>query len=150
MNRREIRKKRLLTRRRQKGLGILLIGTLIASLAGYQIWRNIPQVETLPGPDNLDLGMRVYIDTCASCHGTQGEGHLAIAEAPALNGNEHSWHHPDGQIQRVIQNGGQKMPPFGDQLTDAEITATIRYIQTWWSADQLASQQSRSLQDPIR
>jgi mono/diheme cytochrome c family protein len=42
------------------------------------------------------------------------------------------------------------MPAFGDQLTDTEILAVIRYIQTWWTADQIDSQQQASESYPFR
>ncbi len=95
------------------------------------------------------LGSEVYANTCAACHGEQGEGHV-LPEAPALDETEHAWHHPDGQIQDLIKNGGKVMPALGDQLTDEEIVAVIRYIQTWWTPDQLSQQQARSVQYPLQ
>ncbi len=55
-----------------------------------------------------------------------------------------------GQIQEIIKNGGKVMPALGDQLTDEEIVAVIRYIQTWWEPEQLRQQQARSLQYPLK
>lgn len=79
----------------------------------------------------------------------QGQSHM-LPEAPALNETEHAWHYPDGQIQELIKNGGKVMPSLGDQLTDEQIVAVIRYIQTWWTPDQLRQQQARSLQYPLQ
>lgn len=41
-------------------------------------------------------------------------------------------------------------PAFGEQLSHEEIVAVIRYVQTWWTADQLASQQQASQQSPLQ
>ena len=127
------------------GIGVVLIVGLVI-LA--QVTGKGP--TTVAASDEvLAQGQAVYANTCAVCHGDQGQGHV-LPEAPALNETEHAWHHPDGQIQEIIKNGGKVMPPLGDQLTDGEIVAVIRYIQTWWRPDQLRQQQARSLQYPLQ
>ena len=126
------------------GIGALLIvGLVILS----QIDGKAP-TKVAASDDVVALGREVYVNTCAACHGEQGQGHV-LPEAPALDETEHAWHHPDGQIQDLIKNGGQVMPALGDQLTDEEIVAVIRYIQTWWTPDQLRQQQARSMQYPL-
>ncbi len=132
-------------------LGALIIGTLlvVALVIFSQVNRNAPVQVAGVDEDMLALGEQVYQNTCAACHGENGEGY-GIPQAPALDETEHAWHHPDGQIQELIQNGGKVMPALGDQLTDEEIVAVIRYIQTWWTPDQLRQQQARSLQYPLK
>ena len=82
--------------------------------------------------------------------------HLWSAKAPQFgtcasdHASEHAWHHADGQLQLLITNGGQVMPSFGVKLTNDEIIAVIRYFQTWWTQNQLDSQQSLSEQDPLK
>ncbi|MDH5607332.1 MAG: cytochrome c [Anaerolineae bacterium] len=90
-----------------------------------------------------EIGQAVFQANCQVCHGEQGEGHQQVEQAPALNGSEHAWHHPDRQLSELISDGGEIMPPFGKVLTDTEIIAVIRYFQGWWAPDQLAMQQSR-------
>ncbi len=127
------------------GIGFLLvIGLVILS----QIDGQAP-TEVAASDEMLTLGQEVYANTCAACHGENGEGY-GIPQAPALNETEHAWHHPDGQIQEIINTGGKVMPALGDQLTDEQIVAVIRYIQTWWTPDQLRQQQARSLQYPLQ
>ena len=127
------------------GIGAVLIVVLVV-LA--QTSANAP-ANVAASDDVLALGAEVYSNTCAACHGENGEGY-GIPQAPALNETEHAWHHPDGQIQEIIKNGGKVMPALGDQLSDEEIVAVIRYIQTWWTADQLRQQQARSVQYPLQ
>jgi len=126
------------------GVGAVLIIILVV-LA--QTTGNIP-AQVAASDEMLTLGEEVYANTCAACHGEQGQGHV-LSEAPALDETEHAWHHPDGQIQELIENGGQVMPALGEQLTGEEIVAVIRYIQTWWTAQQLQQQQARSAQYPL-
>jgi mono/diheme cytochrome c family protein len=123
--------------------GLVLSGAILFALL------SVRPSEPLASAEVLALGERVFADNCASCHGPQGEGHVLV-NAPALDSSEHAWHHPDGQIQLLIKNGGVLMPSFADILNDEEIEAVIRYLQTWWMADQLAAQQKASLGDPLR
>ena len=63
---------------------------------------------------------------CAYCHGTAGVGGK---KAPNLSGlrTDKLWTPP--KITNQIMNGGQKMPPFADSLTDAEIAQLVAYLR---------------------
>lgn len=113
-------------------------------------WRGNLTGSTNTAEDRLVLGAQVYAEYCAACHGLNGEGHAEVLAAPALDASEHAWHHPDGQLQQLILEGGQDMPSFRERLTDEEIIAVIRYFQTWWAPGQLQSQQSISEQWPLQ
>jgi mono/diheme cytochrome c family protein len=89
-------------------------------------------------------GKVVYEQICASCH--QGNG-LGVAGAfPPLDGSE--WLDREGELpaaivvhglQGRIEVKGQSyegvMPGFGNQLSDAEITAVVSYVRGAWSND---------------
>ncbi len=144
------RRKNKQTKNFQRTLRLVLAGVLIlGSIAWLTSQKNRP-AEALANDDVLALGEKIYITHCSSCHGLTGEGHGEIEVAPALNSTEHAWHHADGQLQRLIVNGGQQMPPFGEKITNDEVIAVIRYFQTWWTESQLNSQQSLSVQDSLR
>lgn len=130
------------------GVGLVVIGLI--ALFVFLSQQGQSESEPLVDPDTLALGEAVYNQNCAACHGETGNGHAAVPQAPALNDREHAWHHPDGQLQQVVMNGGQIMPPFRDKLTTEETIAVIRYIQTWWRPDQLRSQQALSQQNPFQ
>ncbi len=63
---------------------------------------------------------------CAYCHGVGGAGGK---KAPSLLdlGKNPLW--PPAKITAQIMNGGQKMPPFGDSLTDPEIAQLVAYLR---------------------
>ncbi len=133
----------------QRTLRLVFTGVLIlSSIAWLTSQKNRP-AEALASDEVLAFGENIYAENCASCHGAVGEGHAKIQSAPALDSSEHAWHHADGQLQRLIVNGGQVMPSFGEKLTNDEVIAVIRYFQTWWAESQLNSQQSLSVQDPL-
>jgi len=63
---------------------------------------------------------------CAYCHGVGGTGGK---KAPALTNLRTDKLWPPEKITTQILNGGQKMPPFSDSLTDAEIAQLVAYLR---------------------
>lgn len=85
-----------------------------------------------PFPDsgsNADekAGAALYRDKgCTQCHGANLEGNK---KGPALADirNDPAW--PPEKITKQIADGGQKMPPFGESLTDQEIAQLVAYLR---------------------
>jgi cytochrome c oxidase cbb3-type subunit 3 len=93
-------------------------------------------------PD-LELGQRLFGETCASCHGPAGRpdpgspvvAALGIEPAdlsdPLFNSRE-----PALDWELVVKHGGralglsEKMPAWGASFTDTEIAALVAYIKT--------------------
>jgi mono/diheme cytochrome c family protein len=63
---------------------------------------------------------------CAHCHGAGGTGGK---KGPDLSGLRTDKLWPPANITHQILNGGQKMPPFSDSLTDAEIGQLVAYLR---------------------
>jgi mono/diheme cytochrome c family protein len=63
---------------------------------------------------------------CAYCHGMGGVGGKKAPSLVDLRKNK-MWT-PDN-ITKQIMNGGTKMPPFADSLTDKEITQLVAYLR---------------------
>ena len=63
---------------------------------------------------------------CTYCHGVGGVG---TKKAPALTGlpKDKTWT-PD-RLTNQILNGGQKMPPFRDSVTDEDVSNLIAYLR---------------------
>lgn len=63
---------------------------------------------------------------CEHCHGVGGSGGK---KGPDLTGlpKDKEWT-PD-KITKQILNGGQKMPPFSDALTDEQIAQLVSYLR---------------------
>lgn len=64
---------------------------------------------------------------CAHCHGAGGVGGK---KGPDLSGlpKDKTW-----TVQKItdqILNGGQKMPPFSDALTDQQIAQLVAYLRS--------------------
>lgn len=90
----------------------------------------------------VDQGTKVYEQRCAACHGKDGNGVAGVY--PPLNGNS-SVNEPTGiNAIRVVLLGGfppvtagnprpYSMPPFAQQLNDADVAAVVSYVRQAWS-----------------
>jgi mono/diheme cytochrome c family protein len=83
-----------------------------------------------PGADQKadeEAGAVLYRDKgCPQCHGDALEGNK---KGPALAEirNDKEW--PPAKITKQIMDGGQKMPPFGESLTDQEIAQLVAFLR---------------------
>ena len=84
----------------------------------------------LPGADakaDEQAGAVLYRDKgCVQCHGADLAGNK---KGPSLVDirNDKAW--PPEKITKQIMDGGQKMPPFGESLTDQEIAQLVAYLR---------------------
>ncbi len=63
---------------------------------------------------------------CGHCHIMNGVGGKKGPELTNIN-KDKIW--PPVKITNQILNGGQKMPPFSDALTDAQIAQIVAYLR---------------------
>jgi mono/diheme cytochrome c family protein len=63
---------------------------------------------------------------CSYCHGANGTGGK---KGPNLSNIRTDKLWTPAKITSQILNGGQKMPPFSDSLTDAEIAQLVAYLR---------------------
>ena len=63
---------------------------------------------------------------CAHCHGPHGEG---TRKAPTLVNIRKNKVWTPAKITEQIMNGGQKMPPFSDSLSDAETAQIVVFLR---------------------
>ena len=92
-------------------------------------------VAALPGPwlhaastqTEEQAGAILFRDKgCSHCH---GDGGLGGKKGPTLSGLRTDRNWPPAKIKEQILNGGQKMPPFSDSMTDQEIAQVIAYLR---------------------
>ncbi len=82
----------------------------------------VPTGRQAQDPQLVD-GRRVFVASCARCHGARGEGRIG----PRLAGRvAERFPDVDDQISFVTEGKGL-MPGFGNLLTDEEIEAVVRY-----------------------
>lgn len=126
-------------------MSVVGLGLFVAVLAGAWLLNDPLQAQESAPVDvsqneTLALGQMIYDVNCASCHGANGEGYASVQNAPALNGSEHAWHHPDGQILSLIRQGGNMMPAVGANWSDEEVEAVWAYVKQWWTPQQRKAQ----------
>ncbi|KDB08772.1 Gluconate 2-dehydrogenase (acceptor) [Burkholderia sp. lig30] len=86
-------------------------------------------------------GKRIYMAKCSACHGDNGEGKQQ--HYPPLAGNQSIEMDSAVNPIRIVLNGGFSpgtrrnpepygMPPFAQELSDADAAAVVTYIRTAW------------------
>lgn len=63
---------------------------------------------------------------CAYCHGV---GAIGTKKAPQLLDLSKDKNWTNEKLTNQILNGGQKMPPFRDSITDEEVSQLISYLR---------------------
>ncbi len=133
---------------------VIIVAVAVAVLAvagGWFYWGGDPEITSADADDPalVALGRTVYDAQCAACHGARLEGQPGWRSplpdggrpAPPHDQTGHTWHHPDRLLFRITKEGGAKssppgyrnrMPGFGDKLSDREIWASLAYIKSRW------------------
>ena len=146
---------------------IVLAATVFAA-CGSDLPAQQTQSESTGTAVEPRSGSQIYANTCARCHGADGEGEAnwmvrkenGRLRPPPLNGDGHTWHHADGVLYRIVSEGGagvgfgSDMPSFKDELSREDIIAVLEYVKSWWEGKEIDGtpiaepQQEFSLADP--
>ncbi len=87
-----------------------------------------PVAELSGDPAALSAGRNLFVNNCATCHGTDGRGARGY---PNLADDEWQWGSAPEQIVASITNGRTGvMPPFGQSFDDETIDLLVDYVQS--------------------
>src|SRR5690606_3321352 len=143
-------------------IGALVAGVALLILAAWHYADTASSGTT--AAEIAAQGRQVYLDQCASCHGTGLEGQPGWRSplpsgrlpAPPHDASGHTWHHPDEVLFRIVKEGTaaivgggyeSDMPGFSDVLGDAEIRAVLAYIKSTWPERERGYQKEVSRRD---
>ncbi len=133
-------------------VSIAVVSGLSAAVAGIAVWSYWPAPlagSTARDAAQIAEGRMVYQQNCASCHGVNLEGQPnwktpneeGNLPAPPHDASGHTWHHPDGVLLRIVNEGSAKyigggyesdMPGFKGVLSDGQIAAVLKFIKSTW------------------
>ena len=125
---------------------------LILGIVFFLAEEKVAEAAITLSPENketISIGKSVYVQNCASCHGTKLEGQKdwmsrlpdGLMPAPPHDETGHTWHHSDKYLFMITKYGiediiGQKypnnMPAYKDILSDKEIISVLSYIKSTW------------------
>jgi mono/diheme cytochrome c family protein len=78
---------------------------------------------------------RIFRQSCASCHGIDGEGLMIGGKAvPSLKKGK-AQSDSDQLLRKQIEDGGKGMPPFRFELSPAQIDDVLRFIRSIQTVD---------------
>ena len=77
-------------------------------------------------------GAATYKAKCALCHGPNGAGDTPSGKSMKVRDlrSDAVQKQTDVELTKVISGGKGKMPPYGKQLSTAEIEALIAFVRT--------------------
>ncbi len=164
------------TRARATCVGILIALLLVLAACSGAAGQRAAAPALIPRPTSpplppldqqaVKLGARIYQDSCASCHGADGQGEAdwktpkpdGSYPAPPHDASGHTWHHGDGLLYQIIRDGGasldlpdfkSNMPAFAGSLSDAKIRAVLEFLKSTWPEQERQTQWLASQNDPL-
>jgi len=77
-------------------------------------------------------GAALFKAKCTSCHGADGSGQTPVGKTMKLRDlrSAEVQKQTDMELTKVISGGKGKMPPYGKQLSGADVAALIAHIRT--------------------
>ena len=84
-------------------------------------------------PDELGAVRALFNTQCASCHGEEGhgDGPMGAMSRPADLASQAVQSRSDEELTRVIAQGRNRMPAFGDRLPPDAYPLLVRLIRTF-------------------
>ena len=87
-----------------------------------------------PTQDSIAAGQKIYLKTCAFCHGKNGDADgTAVIELnihPAKLSDPKLATKSDGSLFRKITTGKKPMPAYGKRLSETDRWNLVNYIRT--------------------
>jgi len=118
-------------------MGICISGSKLSAQTKPWVAPKDAEAKTNPMPASADLlkdARKLYISTCAPCHGEKGKGDGAAAAAlnpkPADHTSSAIQQQSDGALFWMISTGRNAMPQYKAILTEAQRWELIDYIRT--------------------
>ena len=89
-------------------------------------YNNTPIPELAHNPEAMKMGLRLFSNNCAVCHGADGGGNFGF---PNLTDNDWLYGGSPETIQETITNGRKgAMPPWAAVLGEEGISDTTEYV----------------------
>ena len=97
------------------------------ALVGLALALAIPTVAVAQGS-----GADIFKAKCAMCHGADGSASTSMGKSMGLKplGSPDVQKMSDADLTALITNGKGKMPAYKGKLSDADISAVVKYVRT--------------------
>jgi mono/diheme cytochrome c family protein len=97
------------------------------ALSGLALALVVPTIAVAQGS-----GAEIYKAKCAMCHGADGSASTGMGKTMALKplSSPEVQGLSDADLTALITNGKGKMPAYKGKLSDADISAVVKYVRT--------------------
>ena len=93
----------------------------------YQKLANMPLTDLIGDKQGMQVGRRLFINNCATCHGVNASGAPGF---PNLTDTQWLWGGTYADIQHSITAGRQaQMPPWGQALGEEGVSNVAHYVR---------------------
>lgn len=117
---------------------------LVAAALGAALLTRPSFAQDTPEPV-LAHGRALYADTCAACHGTQGEGAgIPGLGIPPIDGDGNAWQLSDIDLTLLLRNGKGAMPGVGGSWSKEDVAAVLALLKRFWTPEQRAAHDAAS------
>lgn len=105
---------------------LLPFGILFASFFPIVMLTSAQTQQPPPLSNSTEDGPTLFTNSgCPQCHGPEG---LGTEKAPSLR--DVRKRKTEEQIRSQIKEGGKSMPPFGEALTDNQISTLVEFLHS--------------------
>ena len=92
----------------------------------FDVFNQIPVEELIYNDDAMKMGVRLFANNCAVCHGADGGGNFGF---PNLTDNDWLYGGTPDQIKTTLRHGRQgNMPAWGEIIGEERVTQVTEYV----------------------
>lgn len=86
----------------------------------------------VPAAALADDAAAIYKSKCAICHGPDGSGQTAVGKSLKVRDlrSAEVQKQTDAELEKIISDGREKMPPFKGKITEGDIDNLVKWIRS--------------------
>ena len=90
--------------------------------------RRQPVEQLAADADATRIGRRLFVDNCAACHGSRGQGMANLGAPNLLDGDSIYGGDPKAIMTSIMDGRQGAMPPFASTIDDTSIANLAHYV----------------------
>lgn len=110
-----------------------------------QVAAQTPPAGQAAATADLQHGERLFVGTCAACHGLHGQGAgMPGLSFPPLDASSDAWQKSAVELELIIKGGKGTMPGVGSSWSLQDLRDVMGLLESWWTPEQQAKHDALS------